>query len=202
MLRQNEYLDYRGELFRIAYSRFMFNAGLGEERTHLGLVPIGASGSVRLQITLDEAHRHGYECWETKRAMQAGRPTAKFWFYGPHGWVRIKLRYGRSLTHHYYARTDEGYSFEDFTLRYELGDDGKTLVIVQDWCSGGRDCDGPIRTSGSLICPLADLAKISAYVEHGEKPSLDTHGQPIRRPEWRKHRETRAHDAYAAAAGY
>jgi hypothetical protein len=39
-------------------------------------------------------------------------------------------------------------------------------------------------------------------VEHGEKPSLDTHGKPIRRPDWRKHRAATVHDAYAAAAGY
>ena len=136
------------------------------------------------------------------REMQAARPTAKFWMWKRGGFVRFNLHYGQKLTYRFYERTDEGHSWEAFTLRYELADDGKTLVVMNEWGSGGSDCDGPISECGTAFCPIAYLGKSAAYVPEGEPPPLDTHNRPIRLADWRKYRPNVVHDAYAEAAGY
>ena len=204
-IKEHCYVDYRGDLYFVHSKCFQYNAHRDEECTHFILVPIENGTLVHresLQVTLDEIDRGIINVWDNRQAMMLARPTVRFWTWECSGWVRLTLRYGQSLNWHYYAPDDEGYSSGGFTLTYELADDGFTLIVKREWGSRGRDCDGPISSSGATFFPLCNRAAVPAYVETGEPIPRDSHDHIIYRPHWQEYRATQCHDAYAEAAGY
>jgi hypothetical protein len=69
--------------------------------------------------------------------------TVKFWFFSPAGeLVKIKMRAGQVVRHHWHAPTDEGWSSEDNQFTF----DG--VRIEREWFSDGVDCDGRLQGFG------------------------------------------------------
>jgi hypothetical protein len=63
--------------------------------------------------------------------------TIRFWYISPCGEaIKIKLRAGQTIRHHFYSLTDEGYTSEDEQWTF----DGERVEC--EWYSDGRDCDG------------------------------------------------------------
>ncbi len=129
-----------------------------------------------------------------KRAKYQPFPTIRFWYFHRGGWVRLALRLGQSLHHSLFERTDEGHSFEYHRWTYEPG------CVLDEWCAGGRDCDGAIRNTGEHAATLADIAAVPAY-DDGRTDHLHA-GKPIMRPAWEKVAPVQVYDEYAQLAGY
>jgi hypothetical protein len=130
-------------------------------------------------------------------------PNARFWTFYRHGWVKLTLRPGQTLRCGYSAPDDEGYSY-DWSSFEHVGD-----AVIDSWCNGGRDCDGPIRRTGDSICQLTELRAVEAYHQAHELPDKmapEPHwmhaGKQIMRPAWEKHRDTRVTDTFAQDMGY
>ena len=70
---------------------------------------------------------------------------------------KFTLSPGQLLSHYKSEPTDEGYSFEGFTLDYDGTD------VTADICTGGRDCDGPIERYYELILTKDGWKELSAY---------------------------------------
>lgn len=80
---------------------------------------------------------------------------------------------------------EEGYSFESVTFYW----DEYEKKVYQETCSGGRDCDGEIRTTSKRTCPVENL-----YERQMGSSSIFL-------PEWEMVDEE-VYDQYAQLAGY
>lgn len=107
--------------------------------------------------------------------------TARFNLCFCYKTIRLALEDGESLSGRRSWRTDEGYSYESFTVRRD-GD-----MILLDRESGGRDCDGEIGYYDSFRCHVLDLAK--CVTDLGKFPN------------WRRTQGSQ-YDQFAEAAGY
>ena len=107
--------------------------------------------------------------------------TVRFWTFYRNSRVKLTLREGKHITFGFSAPHDEGYSFEGY--RYFIEDN----LVVQEWTSGGRDCDGSMHDKGTLFCPLNDLAKIEPYIPNDEtQPKRNLfNGKLIHHPDWK-----------------
>lgn len=107
---------------------------------------------------------------------------ARFWIDHKGDFVRIKLDAGQSLGHSYGGETDEGYSWT--AQRYSF--DGH--LVVSEWHTDSRDCDGRMTQSGEATCGTMRLA--AGHSEGG-----------ISFPAW-EHEESGQRDYSAEAMGY
>ena len=114
--------------------------------------------------------------------MKANERNARFWVWWQDGWVKIKLKPGRTLEFNRHERHDEGHSFE--CCRYTH--DG--LEIGMESTSGGRDCDGYSENRYDAVCPIDRLCAVTA--QDGTKV-----------PEWRDEK-TSVYDQYAQLSNY
>ena len=115
--------------------------------------------------------------------------NAKFWVYSgdESSPVKLTLRPGQELTHYHFEYTDEGWSSETNTWRF----DGE--LVYRKWCTDGRDCDGRLSHGGSDVCELRKLSAREPY-----EPIDGCAGVP----EWKEDEPTLTYDEYAQAAGY
>lgn len=110
--------------------------------------------------------------------------NARFWASAASGSpVKLTLKPGQTLHHHYGSRTDEGWMSESLRFSFNAG------FIVCERHSDGVDCDGRLESFATLVCPLRDRA--AGYV--------DEHGVAF--PAW-KHTDGGQRDHSAEAAGY
>lgn len=116
--------------------------------------------------------------------------TARFWCYFGGRWVRLALRDGQSVTMHDGAPTDEGYSYESETFTRE-GD-----LIVSEYTSEARDCDGRLDRHATYVCPIDRLQAREA----NEYQATDL-GAGARLPDWQDGHAWQR-DYEAEAAGY
>lgn len=115
--------------------------------------------------------------------------NARFWTWCGDGWVKVTLRPGQSLLWGRFERTDEGYNVESCRWEY---DDGLGLVM-EEYTSGGRDCDGRLTVHTDYVCPVDELAAVPAESdEYGDRPARPAW---VRTADWQR-------DEYAEAAGY
>ena len=88
-------------------------------------------------------------------AMMEGRTMAdkiRFWHFSPVGDdVLIKIRKGQTLRHYYGTTTDEGWHSESNIWHF----DGN--ILVSEWMTDGRDCDGRLQQIGESSCPVENL---------------------------------------------
>ena len=87
-------------------------------------------------------------------------PTCRFWFND----CKFSLKPGQVLNHYQGEPTDEGFSFEAFTLRHEFG------VVTASVTTGGRDCDGTIENYYDLILTMDgwEIEKQSVYDQYAQ----------------------------------
>lgn len=111
-------------------------------------------------------------------------PSAKFWFFHA-GWVRIRLRPGKSAEILMAGPTEEGYHEERIRWSHE-GD-----RVTRVWTSDGRDCDGRFSTRSVVECPIDRLATETSPI-NPRWPAT---------PDWRSI-ERSQRDYAAEAAGY
>jgi hypothetical protein len=109
----------------------------------------------------------------------------RFWTYSPHGEaIKIKLREGQKVWHHFYAPTDEGFTSETNQWTF----DGERVFC--EWYTNGRDCDGRLEQFGETFF-FADEVK-------GGHHDLD---EGIKFPRWRELAHSQR-DHTAEAMGY
>lgn len=108
----------------------------------------------------------------------------KFWDFVNDGYVKIKIKEGQTLQWHRRGWNGEGYSWEGEKWEIEDG------LLINEYCRGGRDCDGSHRNGGVMVCPLDELAAVPSYGE----PS-------ILKPNWRKQDEWQR-DSFAESMNY
>ena len=135
-------------------------------------------------------------------------PNARFWTFYRGSWVKLTLRLGQSLAFGFSAPDDEGYHFESNLYTYQRDDrpgtaDPGPLIVLCEWNTGGRDCDGSVRNTGAHFSPLDQLAAVESHMDAQEDKSRSHfQGQRIRRPDWQEFKEARCYDQFAEAAGY
>lgn len=130
------------------------------------------------------------------------RTNVRFWILWK-GWTRVTL-YGRDVPHTLYRseRTDEGWSSESETFTLTRDEHGRD-VVIREWCSDGRDCDGRLTRSGVLECTVKRLSAEAPLTGKRigntrlERDSL----ADVRRPAWREI-DSAQRDYAAEAAGY
>ena len=110
--------------------------------------------------------------------------NARFWTYH-HGWVKITLKPGQTLTISEWGRTDEGWSSSDETYTH----DGEGVRL--EWGTDGVDCDGRLSEDGESYLPLASIG-IGGCVEDEQEV---TYNDWLRGPKSKR-------DYSAEAAGY
>lgn len=67
----------------------------------------------------------------------------RFWHFSHRGEsIKIKLRQGQSVRHHFGEPTDEGYRSESQQWTF----DGDRVIV--EWHADGRDCDGRLESFG------------------------------------------------------
>lgn len=129
----------------------------------------------------------------SSRIMRTITPNARLWVWKNDGWIKLTLRPGQALSHDKSERTDEGHSFDCDRWRH-MGEG-----VLHEWQNGGRDCDGPICTTGARSCPLGGLQIVPmAHPDAGDHFG----GRLILRPEWNDVGRVEVCDVYAQAAGY
>lgn len=111
-------------------------------------------------------------------------PTAKFWFFHA-GWVRIRLRHGKSVELLMAGPTEEGYMEE----RIRWSHDGDR--VTRKWSSDGHDCDGRFSTLCVAECAIDQLAAETHPIHPGWPAT----------PAWELVRRSQR-DHAAEAAGY
>lgn len=79
------------------------------------------------------------------------RINARFWIWWADGWVKLTLRRGDVLTVHRGGPTDEGWSSETETYRY----DGVFVTCRSE--TDGRDCDGRLTREAVHRCHVLGL---------------------------------------------
>ena len=78
-------------------------------------------------------------------------PNARFWHWHRDSLVKLTLKPGQTLHHHYGSDDQEGWSWYGSTWTH----DGDTLTWA--WCDDGADCDGRLTQSGETACALTAL---------------------------------------------
>ncbi|MFK5282448.1 hypothetical protein ACI3PL_23095, partial [Lacticaseibacillus paracasei] len=83
--------------------------------------------------------------------------NVRFWHYCNLGWVKLKLTPEKPLTIYHRWDNGEGTSWESDT--YEI--DGSR--VVDSWARGATDCDGRVRSGGTLFCEINKLQTNTPY---------------------------------------
>lgn len=133
-------------------------------------------------------------------------PNIRWWEYIHNGWVKLTLKPGQIIHHHYSAPDEEGYSFT--SCRWDYMDDG---ILTRKITYGGRDCDGYIENRHTSLCSVDELSVCPAYQnpiissskwERSLQILGDYHlGRLIHRPAWREGKSS-VYDQEAQRAGY
>lgn len=88
--------------------------------------------------------------------------TVRFWHMTPSAnWVKLTLRPGKQIQLHSSRFNGEGTSWESDT--YYLDGD----KVINDWASGGNDCDGRHKSGGTLICSIDKIKSREHWEEKG-----------------------------------
>jgi hypothetical protein len=77
--------------------------------------------------------------------------NARFWVVYKGGLIKLTLKPGEVVTLYHYQRTEEGYSAETFSYRFNNG------VLTLNYSDEGRDCDGYISRGISRTCEFDEL---------------------------------------------
>lgn len=109
--------------------------------------------------------------------------TARFWIYA-HGWVRLALRPGQSVTHREGGPMEEGWSYETRTWSHN----GDHLVYAQT--INAQDCDGRLDQYYD-----AEATRLEDFYEHDSGKLVGP------RPVWEDERSSQR-DHTAEAMGY
>jgi len=109
--------------------------------------------------------------------------NARFWIWWNNDWCKLTLQPGQSASMFHGGLTDEGFSCEQNTYRYE---DGAVHREINIW---GRDCDGRHEWYSESHC-VVDALKDCEADEYGPA-----------RPDWVRGKG-RQYDQYAELAGY
>lgn len=107
--------------------------------------------------------------------------TMRFWIHYRGAPVRLTIHDGETLEFGYSEPTEEGYSGEGERITR----DGWELT--REYVNFGRDCDGPIRSGGTLIWHPLCGTRLHDDIEY---------------PAWQQADDTWVCDEYAQAAGY
>jgi hypothetical protein len=100
--------------------------------------------------------------------------------------VKLTLHPDQSLTYSESHRTEEGWAASSETFTYDV-DQG---LVIDEWVTDGRDCDGRLRHSGSKCFKIEN-----ACAGH-----VDEDG--IAYPLWYDYEPTEVYDEYAQAMNY
>ena len=132
--------------------------------------------------------------------------TLRFWLY-VHGWVKVSLTEGQSLSWAQGGQTDEGWSSNGLSLYYSPNG----FVRLTEW-SDGRDCDGRLSNERTMVCDAAAIRATGTtrwnadVTENHRDPELrQWMDAPIFRPPlvtWEEETPYRQRDYAAEAAGY
>lgn len=95
------------------------------------------SCNLRNQSEIDMKHAHQFRFW----TFENGTP------------VRLKIERGQRLNWWTFSEDEEGWSSRMAT--WSIDDEHDVLVF--EFVTKGRDCDGRHEFGGKMVCPLADL---------------------------------------------
>jgi hypothetical protein len=122
--------------------------------------------------------------------------TTRVWVYLAGGPVKISVPLGKTLTHRWYGRGDEGWSSEINRWTW----DG--VRLVQTSFSDGTDCDGRLsRGWRGFTTPAKFKARVEPLLEGYLWPGIRPPPPEIAWPEWETEDES-LRDYTAEAAGY
>ncbi len=117
------------------------------------------------------------------------KTRVRFWIWFHQSPVRITLYAGKPIETCEGGPHDEGYSYSRATYSLEKDPEG-FLVVVKEWESDGRDCDGRLTRHGICECLRPNLDQGYHDEEHNVVyPSWDSISRSQR-------------DEYAEAMGY
>lgn len=119
--------------------------------------------------------------------------NARFWVWGPDGWVKLTLKPGQSLTHKSGGPHEEGWSYTDITWQHQ------GTYLATDQVTNSRDCDGRLDRYWE-----ATATKLEPYYDHHD-PKTNEYQQSGTlvgdRPVWEEESASQR-DHTAEAMGY
>lgn len=126
--------------------------------------------------------------------MKSNTPNFRFWVWHRGAWVKLTLRPDQVLRHSFSYDNGEGNSYE----ANEWSHEGEG--VLNEWESGGSDCDGRHSENGKIFAHKTKLKEIVTNIDDGFRDFFNC--ERIRRPDWEKVGSVRVYDEYAQMAGY